>query len=154
MIENIAARAFVAGYIARQLEEAGIVSHTETDLTIADAASEAERAGDYETAERLALEIAHEMGMPAGLSNADEGRWWIGYYRGRQAVTTGAEIVSVTEIAQRHGTTPGTVHSWRRRHQDFPAPLAALATGPVWRWDEVSAWLARPRPSGVRRSGG
>lgn len=63
----------------------------------------------------------------------------------------GAEIVSVTEIAQRAGTTPGTVHSWRRRHGDFPAPLAELAVGPVWSWPDVEAWIAQPRPTGRRR---
>ena len=58
------------------------------------------------------------------------------------------DLVDVTEIAQRHGTTPGTVHSWRRRHPDFPAPVAELAIGPVWEWPAVSAWLSQRRPQG------
>lgn len=57
----------------------------------------------------------------------------------------GIDIVSVTEIAQRAGTTPGTVHSWRRRHADFPAPAYELAVGPVWHWASVAEWLAKPR---------
>jgi hypothetical protein len=61
------------------------------------------------------------------------------------------DLVSVTEIAQRAGTTAGTVHSWRRRHLDFPAPVASLAIGPVWQWPHVAAWLAQPRPSGRPR---
>lgn len=145
---SIAARGFVAGYAARQLEDAGIASHTGTDLAIADAAGEAERCGDYDTAHRMALEIARGMGMPTGLSKADEGRWWIGYYRGRHAATGGAEVVSVTEIAQRASVQRQTVHQWRRRHPDFPPPLAELAVGPVWAWPDVEAWIARPRPSG------
>lgn len=55
------------------------------------------------------------------------------------------ELVDVTEIAERLGTTPGTVHSWRRRHADFPAPIAALAIGPIWAWSEIERWAARPR---------
>jgi transposase-like protein len=49
--------------------------------------------------------------------------------------------VSTVEIAQRLGTAPGTVHSWRRRHADFPEPLAALA-GPIWAWSDVERWAA------------
>lgn len=55
------------------------------------------------------------------------------------------DIVSVTEIAERLGTTPGTVHQWRRRHADFPAPLVTLAVGPVWQWADVARWAERPR---------
>jgi len=64
------------------------------------------------------------------------------------------DLVSVTEIAQRAGTTPGMVHSWRRRHPDFPPPVAQLAIGPVWDWPPVAAWLARPRRTGRPRKMG
>jgi hypothetical protein len=60
-------------------------------------------------------------------------------------------LVGVTEIAQRAGTTPGTVHSWRIRGIGFPPPLADLAAGPVWAWADVRAWLAIPRPPGRPR---
>lgn len=63
------------------------------------------------------------------------------------------DLVSMTEIAQRAGTSPGTVRQWRRRHAAFPAPAYELAVGPVWRWPDVAAWLARPRPSGRPRKG-
>ena len=56
--------------------------------------------------------------------------------------------VGVAEIARRAGTSPGMVRNWRRRHADFPIPLAELAMGPVWDWPEVEAWLAKPRPMG------
>lgn len=58
------------------------------------------------------------------------------------------DIVDVAEIANRAGTTPGTVHSWRVRHADFPEPFARLRIGPVWQWHEVEKWLAKPRSAG------
>jgi hypothetical protein len=58
------------------------------------------------------------------------------------------DIVDVTEIARRAGTTAGTVHSWRVRHEDFPAPLVTLAIGPIWKWRDVERWLAKPRRTG------
>jgi hypothetical protein len=58
------------------------------------------------------------------------------------------DLVSVTEIADRAGTTPGVVHQWRRRHADFPKPVAVLAIGPVWDWSPVAAWIAQPRKNG------
>ena len=35
-------------------------------------------------------------------------------------------------------------------HPDFPAPIARLAMGPVWRESDVQAFLATPRKSGRR----
>lgn len=61
------------------------------------------------------------------------------------------DLVDVAAIASRAGTTPGTVHSWRRRHVDFPAPLVTLAIGPVWDWRDVAAWLGRARRPGRPR---
>lgn len=52
------------------------------------------------------------------------------------------DIVDVTAIALRANTTPGTVHSWRNRHSDFPAPIVTLAIGPIWSWFHVEQWLA------------
>jgi hypothetical protein len=60
-----------------------------------------------------------------------------------------ADLVGVAEIAQRAGVAEATVHSWRRRHDDFPAPIVRLAAGPVWRWPDVEVWtrtLGRGRP--------
>jgi prophage regulatory protein len=34
------------------------------------------------------------------------------------------------------------------RHRDFPAPVAELAQGKVWRTEDVEAWIARRRPDG------
>ena len=63
------------------------------------------------------------------------------------------DLVGVQEVATRAGVAVATVHSWRRRHGDFPEPVARLASGPVWRWSDVEAWLAVPRPSGRPRGG-
>lgn len=63
------------------------------------------------------------------------------------------DLVGITEIAQRAGTAPGTVQSWRNRHTDFPEPLVRLAIGPVWDWEPVRVWLALPRQTGAAAQG-
>jgi predicted nucleic acid-binding protein len=52
-----------------------------------------------------------------------------------------SELVSVAEIAARADRPINTIQSWRRRHADFPEPMASLAAGPVWRWPVVEAWI-------------
>jgi predicted nucleic acid-binding protein len=52
-----------------------------------------------------------------------------------------SDPVSVAEISARAGTSVNTVQSWRRRHSDFPVPLAQLATGPIWSWSAVADWI-------------
>jgi len=32
------------------------------------------------------------------------------------------------------------VHEWRRRHADFPEPVATLKTALIWDWREVLRW--------------
>ena len=45
------------------------------------------------------------------------------------------------EIAQRLGVArPQVVHEWRRRHDDFPEPVAKLKTALIWSWPEVERW--------------
>ena len=64
-----------------------------------------------------------------------------------------SELVSVAEVAARAGRSSNTIQSWRRRHPDFPAPVAQLATGPVWTWPDVAEWIAiRARPRRTPRS--
>lgn len=53
------------------------------------------------------------------------------------------ELVGLTEIAMRAGVQKPVVATWRTRHDDFPAPAALLAAGPVWYWHDVRAWLER-----------
>jgi prophage regulatory protein len=51
------------------------------------------------------------------------------------------QIVGAREIAERLGSKRTVyVHDLRRRHPDFPAPVATLSAGLVWDWEEVEAW--------------
>jgi uncharacterized protein len=59
-----------------------------------------------------------------------------------------SQLVGVAEIASRSGHSANTVQSWRRRHASFPAPAANLASGPVWLWPSIDAWIENGR---VRR---
>lgn len=60
----------------------------------------------------------------------------------------GLDLAGVAEVAARAGVERDTVHAWRQRHADFPAPRYELAMGPVWHWPDIAHWLARPRPAG------
>ena len=63
-----------------------------------------------------------------------------------------ADLVGVAEIAARSGHPTSTIQSWRRRHPGFPMPFAHLASGPVWRWPSVEAWISgEPRRPGLLR---
>lgn len=79
------------------------------------------------------------------------------YNRDADAQPVG-DLVGVAEIAARSGRSANTVQSWRRRHDTFPAPAADLASGPVWRWPTIAAWLdtrnraAPERATGTARS--
>lgn len=51
------------------------------------------------------------------------------------------DLVGAHEIAQRLGVArPQVVHEWRRRHADFPEPVAKLKTALIWDWRAVEAW--------------
>ena len=51
------------------------------------------------------------------------------------------QLVGAAEIADRLGVQrPQVVHSWRARHNDFPAPVAQLRTALVWYWPDVERW--------------
>jgi hypothetical protein len=41
------------------------------------------------------------------------------------------------------GTSRQAVSNWRARHGDFPRPAASPKSGPVFRRDEIAAWLRR-----------
>ena len=54
------------------------------------------------------------------------------------------ELVGAAEIADRLGLAQvQTVHSWRRRHSDFPEPVARLRQALIWLWPEIEAWAER-----------
>lgn len=50
-------------------------------------------------------------------------------------------LVDAVEIAARlHVKRPQVVHDWRRRHPDFPQPVAQFGGVNVWLWPDVKAW--------------
>ncbi|RIK05406.1 MAG: hypothetical protein DCC49_12465 [Acidobacteria bacterium] len=51
------------------------------------------------------------------------------------------DLVGAAEIAERLGIAqPQTVHSWRRRYEDFPRPVATLKQAMIWSWSDVERW--------------
>jgi predicted DNA-binding transcriptional regulator AlpA len=51
------------------------------------------------------------------------------------------QLVGAAEIAERLGVKRSTVvHDWRRRHPDFPEPVATLKTAMVWAWPDIERW--------------
>ncbi len=54
------------------------------------------------------------------------------------------DLVGSTEIAERLGVArPQLVHDWRRRHPDFPQPVARLRQALIWSWPDVESWARR-----------
>ena len=52
-----------------------------------------------------------------------------------------AELVTTADIAARLGLAHAeTVHSWRRRHADFPAPVVERGRTLLWHWPDVERW--------------
>lgn len=53
-----------------------------------------------------------------------------------------ADLVGAHEIAERMGLSfPNVVHTWRKRYEDFPEPLAVLRAGVIWDWNDIDRWL-------------
>ena len=51
------------------------------------------------------------------------------------------DLIGSAEIAHRLGAKrPELIHDWRRRHPDFPQPVAWLRIGLVWAWPDVERW--------------
>jgi len=51
------------------------------------------------------------------------------------------ELVGLSEVAEMAGVSRQAVVNWRARFSDFPAPVAELASGPVWTKEEIEKWL-------------
>jgi predicted DNA-binding transcriptional regulator AlpA len=50
-------------------------------------------------------------------------------------------LVGAAEIAERLGVKrPQVVHDWRRRHAEFPEPVAKLRTALIWYWPDIEKW--------------
>lgn len=54
-------------------------------------------------------------------------------------------LVTGSEIARLAGVTRAAVSNWRRRYDDFPAPVSGGAGSPVFALAEVQAWLDKQR---------
>jgi len=67
-------------------------------------------------------------------------------------------LVGLTEIASMLGVTRQRAGQLARDYDDFPPPVAELASGRVWETVAVEAWAkahpARPAGRPVRESGG
>ena len=51
------------------------------------------------------------------------------------------QLVGAHEIAERLGLAHSqTVHTLRKRHTDFPEPIATLKTALIWDWRDVERW--------------
>ena len=53
------------------------------------------------------------------------------------------DLVGAAEIATRlEVKRPQVVHEWRKRHSDFPEPVAILSNGLIWDWRDVARWAS------------
>lgn len=59
-------------------------------------------------------------------------------------------FVGVAEISELLGVSRQRVHQIAREHEDFPAPVADLTAGRIWRRKDVERWLEKhpQRPPG------
>jgi chromosome partitioning protein len=51
-------------------------------------------------------------------------------------------LVGLAEVAELLQTSRQTVANWRSRRGNFPAPVADLKSGPIWRRAEILEWAA------------
>ena len=59
------------------------------------------------------------------------------------------ELVGINEVAQMAGVSRQAVANWRVRASSFPAPVAQLASGPIFLRANIRAWLKRNKRSGT-----
>ena len=62
------------------------------------------------------------------------------------------EPVGVQEIAERAGVSEVTVRQWKRRYPGFPRSRWTVSGQPAWDWQEVRAWVRKPRRPGRPRT--
>jgi predicted DNA-binding transcriptional regulator AlpA len=60
------------------------------------------------------------------------------------------ELVGIAEVAETFGVSKQTAVKYSQR-ADFPEPLDRLASGPVWRRDDVEAWGKETLPLATGR---
>lgn len=50
-------------------------------------------------------------------------------------------LVGAHEISERLGLShTQSVHTIRKRHKDFPVPVATLKTAMIWDWRDIEKW--------------
>lgn len=54
-----------------------------------------------------------------------------------------ADLIGLTEIAERYGVSKNTANGWVRK-DNFPAPKHTLRMGPMWDKNEIDRYLQRP----------
>ena len=51
------------------------------------------------------------------------------------------DLVDTQTIADRLGVSaPQVVSGWRRRHADFPTPIAQIGGAMIWAWPDIETW--------------
>lgn len=66
---------------------------------------------------------------------------WAIYCRAVAAAVPPDQLVGAHEIAERLGLSHvQSVHTLRKRHADFPEPIATLKTALIWDWRQVEEW--------------
>lgn len=136
-IDEATHRASVAGYRAAG-RSASIVDHVAFEVMRAEGITYAWAYGtDFEDA---------GFGLPPRAAQGDRPKRLRESSAPYGSNADASELVSVAEIAARSGRSPNTVQSWRRRHRDFPRPVATLAAAPVWSWSDVAAWIDARNP--------
>lgn len=63
----------------------------------------------------------------------------------KAAQPAGGSLVTGSEIARLVGVTRAAVSNWRRRYDDFPAPVGGGASSPLFDLAQVQAWLDKQR---------
>ena len=52
-------------------------------------------------------------------------------------------LIGISEVAKIAGVSRQAVANWRKRSEDFPRPIAELASGPIFQRSHVRAWLRK-----------
>jgi len=63
------------------------------------------------------------------------------------------DLACSADLAVQFGVGRSTVAVWAARYDDFPAPLAPLACGPIYSRVQVTAWVHHKWPGGVPTRG-
>jgi len=51
-----------------------------------------------------------------------------------------SDLAGIREIARHYDLSPQAIDYWKKRHDDFPEPVARLKATPVYLLSQVIAW--------------